>query len=216
MSRDTCLKAIREDKLVAILRGVEIEDIEGILTSLIKGGIRVLEFTIDHDHLDCVAENCRKISHAKKIFGDQVIIGSGSVINLSECMEVVAAGAQHIVSPNVDTKVIEYTINHGIVSMPGALTPSECVAAYLAGADFVKLFPAGEMGLNYVKAIMAPLCHIPFLAVGGINTDNVKDYLHIGVKGFGIGSHLIDKQAIREKDWAKIETRTKLFFAAML
>ena len=102
-----------------------------------------------------------------------------------------------------------------MVSMPGALTPTEIVAAYDMGADIVKLFPAGELGLGYIKAVRGPLKHIPMSAVGGVKPENVKDFLDAGVCGFGVGGQLVLSKAVKSGDDAAIEARAKEFTDAI-
>ena len=107
--------------------------------------------------------------------------------------------------------MIKKTRELNLVSMPGALTPSEIQMAYKNGADFVKIFPITNMGVDYVKAILAPLSHIRVLAVGGINEKNIKDYLNAGVCGFGIGSNIIDKNALKNNDYNTITELAKRY-----
>ena len=102
-----------------------------------------------------------------------------------------------------------------MVSMPGALTPTEIVSAYDMGADIVKLFPAGELGLGYIKAVRGPLKHIPMSAVGGVKPENVKDFLNAGVCGFGVGGQLVLSKAVKSGDDAAIEARAKEFTDAI-
>ena len=103
----------------------------------------------------------------------------------------------------------------GMVSMPGALTPTEIVAAYDMGADIVKLFPAGELGLGYIKAVRGPLVHIPMSAVGGVKPENVGEFLNAGVCGFGVGSQIVLTKAVKSGDDAAIEARAKEFTDAI-
>ena len=112
-----------------------------------------------------------------------------------------AAGAGYIITPSTDCDVIRYAKSQDLVVMPGAMTPSEIFEAYRAGADFVKVFPAGDLGPGYIKAVSAPLAHIPLLAVGGINEKNVGAFLAVGVKGFGVGGNLVNKAWINEGRW---------------
>ena len=133
-------------------------------------------------------------------------------------MEVEAAcdaGACLVISPNVDLGVIRRTRQLGMVSMPGALTPTEIVAAYQAGADIVKLFPAGELGLGYIKAVRGPLGYIPMSAVGGVKPENVKEFLDAGVCGFGVGGQLVLSSAVKSGDDAAIEARAREFTQAI-
>ena len=133
-----------------------------------------------------------------------------------ELVELAAsAGAKYIISPDVNVDVIRRTRELGMVSLPGAMTPTEVMTAHNAGADFVKLFPVGNLGIPYVKAIRAPISHVKLLAVGGVNEDNVADFLHAGLVGAGVGGNLANKKWIEAGEYHKItETARKLVDAA--
>ena len=119
------------------------------------------------------------------------------------------AGAKFIISPDSNPEVIRLTKKHRMISIPGALTPSEITQAHRAGADFIKLFPSRSMGAGYLKDIAAPLSHVRFLAVGGINMDNMEEYWNSGACGFGIGSYIVDKEQIRQGNFETIEKRAR-------
>ena len=119
------------------------------------------------------------------------------MVNIARSTTIpIAAGGRFIISPDTNVSVIQKTRELGLVSMTGALNPTEIQTAHLAGADFVKLFPVTSLGADYVKAVKAPLSHVKFLAVGGVNTENMSDYLKAGVCGFGLGSNIVDKKLI--------------------
>lgn len=215
MTHDQVLSVLQKEKLVAILRGVPMERLDGVVGALVRGGVRVLEFTFDHDNEDCVAQNAAKIRRAVQRFGDQVLVGCGTALAVEEVEAAHDAGACLVISPNVDMAVIRRTRQLGMVSMPGALTPTEIVAARGMGADIVKLFPAGELGLGYIKAVRGPLGHIPMSAVGGVKPENVKDFLSAGVCGFGVGGQLVLGSAVKSGDDAAIEARARQFTQAI-
>jgi 2-dehydro-3-deoxyphosphogluconate aldolase/(4S)-4-hydroxy-2-oxoglutarate aldolase len=215
MTCEQVLARIGEEKLVAILRGVPMDRIEGVVGALVRGGVRILEFTFDHDDPDCVKTNAEKIRRTVEKFGDQVLVGCGTTLNVEEVEAAHAAGACLVISPNVDEAVIRRTKELDMVSMPGALTPTEIVAAYDMGADIVKLFPAGELGLGYIKAVRGPLKHIPMSAVGGVKPENVGEFLDAGVCGFGVGSQIVLTKAVKSGDDAAIEARAKEFTDAI-
>ena len=215
ITHDEALSRIKQEKLVAILRGVPMDRIDGVVGALVRGGVRVLEFTFDHDQPDYLAANAAKIRHTVEKFGDQVLVGCGTAITVEEVEAAHDAGACLVISPNVDMAVIRRTKQLDMVSMPGALTPTEVVAAYNMGADIVKLFPAGELGLGYIKAVRGPLGYIPMSAVGGVKPENVKDFLNAGVCGFGVGGQLVLSKAVKSGDDAAIEARAKEFTDAI-
>lgn len=215
MTHDQVLSVLRREKLVAILRGVPMARLDGVVGALVHGGVRILEFTFDHEGADCVAQNAAKIRRAVERFGDQVLVGCGTALTVGEVEAAYDAGACLVISPNVDVAVIRRTRQLDMVSMPGALTPTEIVAAHNMGADIVKLFPAGELGLGYIKAVRGPLGHIPMSAVGGVKPENVKDFLAAGVCGFGVGGQLVLGSAVRSGDDAAIEARARQFTQAI-
>ena len=215
MTHEQVLARIQEEKLVAILRGVPMDRIDGVVGALVRGGVKVLEFTFDHAEPDCVIANAEKIRRTVEKFGDQVLVGCGTTLTVEEVEAAYNAGACLMISPNVDEAVIRRAKELGMVAMPGALTPTEIVSAYNMGADIVKLFPAGELGLGYIKAVRGPLKHIPMSAVGGVKPENVGEYLDAGVCGFGVGGPLVLAKAVKSGDDAAIEERAKAFTDAI-
>ena len=215
ITHEQALARVEKEKLVAILRGVPMDRIDGVVSALVRGGVRVLEFTFDHNEPDYLAANAAKIRYTVEKYGDQVLVGCGTAVSVEEVEAAYDAGASLVISPNVDMAVIRRTKQLGMVSMPGALTPTEIVAAYDMGADIVKLFPAGELGLGYIKAVRGPLVHIPMSAVGGVKPDNVGEFLDAGVCGFGVGGQLVLSKAVKSGDDAAIEARAKEFTDAI-
>ena len=125
------------------------------------------------------------------------------------------ASAAFIISPDTNTQVIEETKKLGLVSIPGAMTPTEIVRAYDAGADFVKVFPASVLGVDYIKAVKGPLRHIPLIAVGGINKDNAAAFLSAGVAALGIGGNLVDRKALLSGDFRLLTERAQSIIKAV-
>ncbi|MGN7298099.1 bifunctional 4-hydroxy-2-oxoglutarate aldolase/2-dehydro-3-deoxy-phosphogluconate aldolase [Ferdinandcohnia sp. SAFN-114] len=194
MDRNNIIKSIKEKKIIAIIRGVSEEQIVQTVGALEDGGISLVEVTFDHDKPDFIESTTKKIWKIRERFGDRVLVGAGTVLTEEEVVAAANAGAEYMISPNVNESVIRKTVEFGKVSIPGALTPTEAEFAYRVGADFVKLFPAGDLGINYIKSLLAPLKHIPFLAVGGVNPTNIKEYLNLGISGVGIGGSLVNKE----------------------
>ena len=215
MSHQDVLEAIKKEKLVAILRGVPMERLDGVVGALVRGGVKILEFTFDHGEKDYIKDNAAKIRRTVEAYGDKVLVGCGTALTVEEVEAAHDAGACLVISPSVDFGVIRRTRQLGMVSMPGALTPTEIVAAQGAGADIVKLFPAGELGLGYIKAVRGPLGFIPMTAVGGVKPENVRDFLNAGVCGFGVGGQLVLKKAVEQGDDAAIEARAREFTDAI-
>jgi len=209
------IERIKAGGIVAILRGVPEERLGFIADALYEGGIRAIECTFDHKREDCVEANRRMIGWLARHADGAMDVGAGTVLTAAEARAAVEAGGRFIISPGVNAAVIGETVRLGAASIPGALTPTEIAAAWEAGAHFVKLFPAGELGAGYVKAVRAPLGHIPMLAVGGITPENIPDFLKAGVCGFGIGSPLLPKADIEAGNYAAITQRTRRFMEAL-
>ena len=197
----SCIEAIEKTKIVTVIRGVYGKDLENLLSALFDGGIRAAEITFDQSGTVKDEETAREIKAAVKQMSGKMHIGAGTVLYEKQVNLAGGAGAEYIVSPDTNERIIRLTKDKGMVSIPGALTPTEAQTAFSAGADFVKLFPAGCMGKEYLKAVALPLSHIKFLAVGGINTGEIKDYLACGAAGFGISSGIVDKKLIAQGDF---------------
>ena len=213
--REKVIEAINKEKIVVIVRGVESEKLIPMAEAMYKGGIRLLEVTYSANGKISDEETAENIKKLSEHFEGRMYIGAGTVINEKQVELTKQAGGKFIISPDAYPEVIKKTREEGLVSMPGALTPSEIQMAHRAGADFVKLFPIKNMGVDYVKAVSAPLSHIKFLAVGGVDLTNIGDYLKAGVCGFGIGSNIIDKKKLAENDYEGITELAKKYVAAV-
>jgi len=175
----------RNRELIAILRGLTLERCAIVSEILIAEGFTKLEVPLNSPN------PMKTISEMQNSFGNSVTIGAGTVTNVSEVNELSDLGCQMIVSPNTDTEVIKATKKNGMLSFPGAFTPSECFSAINAAADGVKIFPAFKLGIEGFKALKAVLpSDLKTYAVGGINETHFSDWLDAGVTGFGIGSNL--------------------------
>ena len=151
----------------------------------------------------------------REAFADRLHVGAGTVMTEAQRKLAAAAGAEYIISPNVNVEIIRATKAAGLLSIPGAFTPSEIVTAYEAGADFVKLFPADCVDLHYIKAIRAPINHIPLLAVGGVTPENLGAYLKAGMAGAGIGSALVKKEDVAADNFDAIAARAARYVAVV-
>ena len=208
--REKIINEILENGLIAIIRGVEKEKLSPLVEALYQGGIRLCELTYSQDG-SRDDENAECIKMLTKEFEGKMIIGAGTVVSVRQAELTAKAGGGFVISPDTNPEVISASRRLSLVSIPGALTPSEITFADRSGADFVKLFPVGTLGAGYVKAIKAPLSSIRLLAVGGIGVDDIPPYLEAGVDGFGIGGTLTDKKAIESGNFAKItETARRL------
>ena len=210
------LKAVETHKIIAILRGISKDKLIKTAEALYDGGIRMLEITFSADGSVSDDDTVEGIAMLCKHFEGRMYIGAGTVLKTSQVFKTAEAGGRFIISPNTDKAVIEETVRLGLVSMPGALTPTEVVTAHNYGADFVKLFPVSNMGPDYVKAVKAPLSHVKLLAVGGVDENNMKDYLKAGAQGFGLGSNLVDKKLVEKEDYEGLTLLAKKFTEAIV
>jgi 2-dehydro-3-deoxyphosphogluconate aldolase/(4S)-4-hydroxy-2-oxoglutarate aldolase len=194
--REKVIAEILNGKLIAIVRGMDEEQIVPIAMAIKAGGIKMLEVTFNQSNPDSFESTARSIKAVRGAFGDDGFAGAGTVITPGQLDLAAEAGAQYIISPDANPDIIKKTREMGLASIPGAMTPTKCVAAHNAGADFVKLFPLGNLGAGYLKAIRAPLSHIMFLGVGGISEKNAGEFLKAGAVGFGVGGNLVNKEWI--------------------
>lgn len=209
--RETIINNVYEHKIIAIVRGMEPEYCVKLAEALYAGGINMIEVTFNQRSTDHFAATTKAIQAISEALSGKVLVGAGTVLTKEQVDLAKAAGAQYMISPSVDEEVIRYTREQGLVSMPGAMTPSEAVTAYKAGADFVKVFPVGNLGSSFIKAIKAPLSHIPFLAVGGVNEKNVAEFLKAGAVGVGVGGNLVNAQWIKAGEYDKITALAEEF-----
>lgn len=207
--------ALCENKIIAIVRGVQEEKLLPLTQALYNGGIRFIEITYSADGKITDEKTAEYIKLLCDNFKEKMYIGAGTVLSTKQVELTKNAGGQFIISPDASEEVIKRTCELNMVSIPGALTPTEVQTAHKAGADFVKLFPVTNLGVDYVKAIKAPLSHIKFLAVGGINTKNMCDYLKAGVCGFGIGGNIINKDMLEKNNYEALENLAKDYVSAL-
>lgn len=204
MQKEETIRALKDSRIIAIIRGFAPEICLKLAESYFKGGIRFVEVTFNQKVSDTWKDTAEAIRSIKARFGADMHVGAGTVLTEEQLGICADAGGEYMIAPNVDADLIRSCVARGMIAMPGALTPSEAVSAWNAGAEFVKIFPAGSLGPGYIKALSAPLSHIPFLAVGGISPDNVADFMRAGSVGAGVSGSLSNKEWIAAGDWDKI------------
>ncbi len=209
--RNKIIEAVENEKLIVIVRGVEREQLIPLAEAMYKGGVRLLELTFSADGKISDCETADRIRMLSEHFDGRMFIGAGTVLTEKQVELCAKAGGKFIISPDTNEKVIKKTLELGLVSMPGALTPTEVQAAHRYGADFVKLFPVDSLGVSYVKALRAPLSHVKLLAVGGVDLSNISEYKKTGVYGFGISSGIIDKKLLAAGDFDGITKLAKKY-----
>ena len=205
MDKKQVLDRITECGIVAIVRGQSDEKILKAIEAALAGGINVIEVTFT------VPNALRIIEKLAGQVGDDVVLGAGTVLTAEMAASAIDAGAQFIVSPSTSLPVIEAAKSRGMPVFPGALTPTEVVTAWQAGADVIKIFPANVMGPKYLKDLHGPLPDVPFMPTGGVNLDTARAYLENGAVALGVGGDLINKKLMDEDNFAEITKRAKQF-----
>ncbi|MYD08648.1 MAG: bifunctional 4-hydroxy-2-oxoglutarate aldolase/2-dehydro-3-deoxy-phosphogluconate aldolase [Chloroflexi bacterium] len=199
------LDIVAKHKIVAIVRLDDLSTAECIADALIDGGIRAIEFTLTNP--DAVAT----IAEIRQRADDSVAIGAGSVINAEQVWAVADAGAQFVVSPVWKREVNTACHECGLPFMPGAFTPSEIQNAWEWGASAVKVFPANHLGPRYLKDVLAPLPHLRLMPTGGVSLDNIRDWLAHGAFALGVGSSLINNDAVADRDWGRLRENARRY-----
>ncbi len=198
---------ILKHKVVSIARRVYGKDLFHLANALSRGGIKLLELTFDQNDTEHLSKTKAGIELLNSI--PDILVGAGTVINTEQLHAAASAGAKYIVSPNTDTKIIEATKKLGLISIPGAATPTEILNAHAAGADFIKIFPALPLGFEYIKAICQPLNHLRFIANAGVTPDNIRDFFDIGFVGVGISNYLSEARLIASNQFNELESRAR-------
>jgi 2-dehydro-3-deoxyphosphogluconate aldolase/(4S)-4-hydroxy-2-oxoglutarate aldolase len=197
---------IRKSKVIAVLRAPDHDSTIKLIAAFIKGGIQIIELTTSIPDWD------KLLARAQDEIKSDAILGVGTVTNPSDVVKAVQNHASFIVSPYVDAAVIMETKKQGIMSIPGALTPSEVAKAYGFGADLVKVFPASSVGgPKYIKALLAPVPSWELIPTGGVTPENAKEYLDAGSFAVGLGSNLIPKEQLIKQDWNLISVTVNNF-----
>lgn len=200
MGSATALERILERTIVAVIRAESPDSLVDVAEALLAGGVEVMEVTFTVPRVTQVLE---KVT-AK--LGSRVLLGAGTVLDAETARVAMLAGAEFIVSPSVNLGVIEMCRRYGKPVMPGALTPTEVVTAWQAGADVVKIFPSELTGPKYIKSLKAPLPQVRMMPTGGVNLDTAEEFLKAGSCALGIGSSLVEPKAVASGDLKRIET----------
>ena len=201
----TTLDYIARQKLVAIVRLDDLSIAAALLDALMDGGIRVIEFTLTNPQATAT------IAEMRARAGDEALIGAGSVITPQQVQAVADAGAQFVVSPVVKRDVMDACHALDLPTMPGAFTPSEIQQAWEWGAAAVKVFPANHLGMRYIKDVLAPLPHLRLMPTGGVNVENMREFLDMGAFALGVGSSLINNEAVAGRDWVTLRENARRY-----
>jgi len=209
LDHDDLLERTVKDRLVAIIRLRHEAPLARVAEALVAGGVRALEFTLTSPGAVPAITACRAR------FRDDVIVGAGTVLDAEEARRCLDAGAQFLVSPGFDPAVVAMARACGALALPGALTPTEIVTAWRAGADVVKVFPARAFGPRYIADLLAPLPHVRLMPTGGVDETNVAAYLRAGAVGVAVGGRLVAEDAVGRADWDALTERARVLVAAV-
>lgn len=210
--RADVVRELDRAKLMCIFRGAKMSDekLKRACQAVLDGGSRLVEITYNHNE-ERAEETPRSIALLKEEFGADLYVGSGTTLRVPEVVMAHEAGASFVVAPTLNKEVIEEAQRRDMMCMPGAGTATEALQAHEWGADYVKIFPVGEMGLGYAKALMAPLGFIKYFAVCKMTPKNYEEYLKIGYAGAGISSSINAPELIESEDYAEITKRVRVY-----
>jgi len=210
MDKMTVLDYIRRHGIIAIIRADSGEDLVRVVEAVAEGGIRCIEVTMTTPG----ALRCLELA-AVRLSATDVCLGVGSVLDPETARLAILAGARYVVSPVLAPGVIETAHRYGCPCLPGAFTPTEIFTAWEAGADMVKVFPASLGGLDYIKAVRAPLPNIPLVPTGGVDLNNLAAFVAAGVSAIGVGGNLAGKDLIKAGRFAEITENARKYATAL-
>lgn len=209
MDREQQLQAIIDSGVVAVIRTNSSDELSGICQAMVDGGLIAVEVTMTSPGaLEAIAEASRKLKN-------RAIIGAGSVLDPETARSAMLAGADFIVSPVLNRDTIRICRRYGKIVIPGAFSPTEILAAWEAGADVVKVFPATKLGPSFFKDVLGPLPQVRLTPTGGITLENLGEYLKAGAVFVGAGTSLVNKQMVADRDWAGLSEAARKFVAAV-
>ncbi|MGD0571821.1 MAG: bifunctional 4-hydroxy-2-oxoglutarate aldolase/2-dehydro-3-deoxy-phosphogluconate aldolase [Sedimentisphaerales bacterium] len=198
MKAQQVYELIRQEKIIAIARGVRIDQIINLAEALLAGGIKMLEVT-------CNTEGVFKmLKMLREKMAGEMCIGAGTVITTQLAEKAIYTGAEFIIAPDTNTEVIDYCVKKDVAILPGAATATEILTAKRHGAKMVKIFPASALGVNYIKALRAPIDDVDFVAVDGVRPENMAEFFAAGCVAIGIGASVVRKEFVEKGDWKAI------------
>lgn len=196
--------------IVAVLRGIDAEQIVPVARAIHEGGVGAIEITANDPRV------CGKVAAVDDALLDtDAVVGAGTVLDEPTAQSVIDAGAEFVLSPDVNPDVVKTCNRHGVLSAPGVMTPTETVTAIDAGADVLKMFPATTVGPGHIGALQGPLGEIPILPTGGVSLENVGEFFEAGAAAVGVGSALVDYEAIDAGDMNQVRETAEAFAEAV-
>lgn len=209
MRPDEQMTIIRETGIVAIVRGTGIDSLFKIAEALREGGVRVIEVTLN------TPGAIEMIGQLEKEFGAEMLIGAGTVLDPETARAVILAGAKFVLGPTLNLDVSKLCKRYNTVYVPGVLTPTEIISAWEAGAQVVKVFPAGSLGPRYIKELRGPLPQVEMMPVGGVTIDNAAEFIKAGASALGIGGELVDRPAVETGRFELLTEKARRFIEAV-
>lgn len=209
LSRADAVQRIITCGVVAIVRMDDAAGLGQVAHAIKDGGVDVIEFTMTTPGaLDIIAKSTQE-------FGTSVLLGAGTVLDPETARAAILAGARFLVSPTFNPKVIELAHRYDVAVVPGVFTPTELLAAWEAGADLLKVFPATALGPQYFKDVLAPLPYLRMVPTGGVSLQNTADFIKAGAVAVAVGSNLVDKKVVKEGRWDALTETARAFVAAV-
>jgi 2-dehydro-3-deoxyphosphogluconate aldolase / (4S)-4-hydroxy-2-oxoglutarate aldolase len=208
MRKFEVIHLLLEPGIIAIVRTKKSAPVRPLAEALVAGGITAMEFTLTTPNaLDAIRE-------ARQEIGKRATVGVGTVVDVETCKSALDAGAEFVVSPVCRPELVPIAHAAGCPVMLGAYSPTEAQAAHEAGADFIKIFPADNLGPAYIKALRAPLPHLRIVPTGGVDVHNVADFFKAGCLAVGVGSSLVSPKILQESDWSELTRRAQALVQA--
>ena len=208
-SHNVVLNRLLAGRIIAIVRLDSAGETIAVAQALKAGGIDCIEFTMT------TPGALETVAVASRTFGDDVLLGVGTVLDAATARMAILAGAQFIVTPTFKAETIETCRRYGRPVAAGALTPTEILSAWEAGADLVKVFPADTMGAGYIRSVLAPLPQVRLVPTGGISTANAAEYIKAGALALGVGGRLVDKNAVARGDFELLTQEARALVSAV-
>ena len=209
MTKPETTQRLIDSGIIAIIRADSPDQLLEATQALADGGVTAIEVTMTTPNaLEVIRDAVAK-------FGDRILMGVGTVLNEETCVSAILAGAQFVVTPVTKPEVIRICHRYGRPIASGAFTPTECLLAHEAGADFVKLFPAEQLGPAYIKSLLAPLPMLRIIPTGGVTPETAPAFLEAGCVALGAGASLVSKDILKARDWPALTARAEAFVRAI-